>query len=262
MCTVSLIQVELGGYLLAANRDEHVTRGVALPPERTTIGATVFVAPRDADAGGTWIAVDRLGHSLCLLNGDRPAPGYVAPSDPRSRGLLLLELLRDPRPAAVAEELRELAERGWLDCRPFKLVAAAPRADESGVAALRADFDGEQLTIAPITAPHVETSNGFDPEGAARARRESFVRLLARLAPLAGSGVAAARAELLRFHASHAEGEAAAGLDRGGHLSVCVHRPEVRTVSTTLIEVRTEGVSMRYQPGSPCEGAPADEISP
>jgi hypothetical protein len=259
MCTVSLIVVD-GGYLLAANRDEHVTRGVARPPERATIGATRFVAPRDADAGGTWIAVDRAGRSLCLLNGDRPAAGYLAPDSVRSRGELVVELLADPRPAAVAESLRERAARGKLDVRPFKLVAAAPATDRSGVDAIRADFDGLALTVAAVAAPHVETSNGIDPAGAARARGESFRRLLERL-PLAEARAAdSLRPELLAWHASHAPG--VPGEDRGGVLSVCVHRPEVRTVSVTLIEVRRGRIVMRYQPGSPCRGNPAVELTP
>lgn len=257
MCTVSLLAVD-GGYLLAANRDEHVTRGVARPPERATAGATHFVAPRDADAGGTWIAVDRAGRSLCLLNGDRPAAGYLVPDGVRSRGVLMIELLADPRPAAVAESLRERASRGKLDVRPFKLVAAAPAAD--GVEAIRADFDGHSLTVASVAAPHLETSNGFDPAGAARARGESFRRLLERLPAAQARGADSLRSELLAWHASHAPG--VPGEDRGGVLSVCVHRPEVRTVSVTLIEVRRGRIVMRYQPGSPCEGNPAVEFAP
>ena len=260
MCTVSLIAVEQGGYLLAANRDEHVTRGVARPPERATIGTTAFVAPRDADAGGTWIAVDRDGRSICLLNGDRPAAGYLAPAEVRSRGALVVELLEDPRPAAVAELLRELAARGRLDVRPFKLVAAAPAAGGAGVEAIRADFDGAALTVASIAAPHLETSNGVDPAGAAKARQERFRFFLEHLPSAATQGATPLRDELLAFHASHAPGRV--GEERGGVLSVCVHRPEVRTVSTTLIEVRRERIVMRYQPGSPCEGNPAIQIAP
>jgi transport and Golgi organization protein 2 len=260
MCTVSLIAVDHGGYLLAANRDEHVTRGVARPPEHGAAGATRFVAPRDADAGGTWIAVDDEGRSVCLLNGDRPVAGYFAPDDVRSRGELVIELLRDPRPAAVAESLRERAASGKLDVRPFKIVAAAPIADHEEIEAIRADFDGASLAVASITAPHLETSNGFDPSGAAKARQAAFRRLLERLPSAAARGADPLRAELLAFHASHAPG--AVGEERRGALSVCVHRPEVRTVSTTLIEVRRERIVMRYQPGSPCEGNPAIEITP
>src|SRR6185295_12334723 len=139
MCTVSLLALPRGGYLLAANRDEHVTRGVARPPERAQAGGNSFVAPRDSDAGGTWIAVDRDGRTLCLLNGDRAGSTFEPPSPPPpspvipppaatdlpSRGRLVVDLMKDPRPAAVVEALRELHRLGALNYRPFKLVAVA-----------------------------------------------------------------------------------------------------------------------------------------
>jgi len=265
VCTVSLVGFPDGGYLLAANRDEYVTRRAALPPARERAGANGFVAPRDADAGGTWIAVDREGRSLCLLNGDRPAQGLVEPARSRSRGLLVLELLDDPRPEEVAARLRDLHARARLDVRPFKLVAVAPRCDgtESGIHAVRADFDGRKLSIAALVAPHVETSNGFDPAGVASARGESFRRLSQEVsratperAPEAEDCADRWRDALLRWHGSHADPTP------GSLFSVCVHRPEIRTVSCTLVDVRPARIALRYQPGYPCEAAPAVELSP
>ena len=40
-----------------------------------------------------------------------------------------------------------------------------------------------------------------------------------------------------------------------GPLSVCMHRPEARTVSRTLVEVAGDSAAMRYLDGSPCEPA-------
>jgi hypothetical protein len=264
VCTVSLLAPPRGGYLLAANRDEFATRGEAKPPERARAGANRFVAPRDPDKGGTWIAVDRAGCSLCLLNGDRVLAPSVAVraaapargAEFRSRGLLVLDLLEDPRPSAVAATLRALHRSGRLVYRPFKLVAVAPRARGRGVDALEIEFDGHALRCTRLAAPHVETSNGFDPAGVARARGASFGRLVARLRRLDG---ARWRDALLAWHRRH--------LDRAGgaaarRRSVCVHGPRVRTVSCTLVEVGAAGVSMRYQPGPPCRGFPGVERAP
>lgn len=264
MCTLSLLAPPRGGYLLAANRDEFATRGVARPPARARAGANRFVAPRDPDQGGTWIAVDRAGRSLCLLNGDRVlAPAEIARAAApvrgapfRSRGLLVLDLLEDPRPAAVVATLRALHRSGRLLYRPFKLVAVAPRARGRGVDARRIEFDGRALHCARLAAPHVETSNGFDPAGVARARGASFGRLAARLRRLDG---ARWRTALLAWHRRHLD---AAGGAAARRRSVCVHGLRVRTVSSTLVEVGPAGVSMRYQPGPPCRGFPGVELAP
>ena len=75
MCTVSWVH-QPGGYHLLSNRDEKRTRGTASAPALVERGGVRFIAPIDADFGGTWIAANEFGISLCLLNGD---PG-TAPS--------------------------------------------------------------------------------------------------------------------------------------------------------------------------------------
>jgi hypothetical protein len=182
------------------------------------------------------------------------ARAAAAAKELRSRGLLVVDLLADPRPEAVVARLRELHRRGRLLYRPFKLVAVAPDGDD--VEALRVEFDGAALTTARLDAPHVETSNGFDPDGVARARGASFRRFTTRLRRLDGERW---RAALLAWHQSHFEPVASAVARRR---SVCVHRLRVRTVSNTLVEVGRDGVAMRYQPGPPCREFPGVELSP
>src|SRR6516165_698509 len=90
MCTVSWVH-QRGGYHLLCNRDEKLTRGTAFAPALIERGGVRFIAPIDADFGGTWLAVNEFGISLCLLNGDAgTAPSGATPR--RSRGLLLREL--------------------------------------------------------------------------------------------------------------------------------------------------------------------------
>jgi len=172
-----------------------------------------------------------------------------------------------PRPARARPARRSAARGGRRDAaraaperplpyRPFKLVAVAPRARGRGVDARRIEFDGRALHCARLAAPHVETSNGFDPAGVARARGASFGRLAARLRRLDG---ARWRTALLAWHRRHLD---AAGGAAARRRSVCVHGLRVRTVSSTLVEVGPAGVSMRYQPGPPCRGFPGVELAP
>ncbi len=69
----------VAGYRLWFNRDELRSRGPEVPPrvEQTPEGMR-YIAPSDSDAGGTWIAVNELGITVCLLN------GYRAPQSPET----------------------------------------------------------------------------------------------------------------------------------------------------------------------------------
>src|SRR6516225_10904193 len=100
MCTVTWIR-EPDGYQLLCNRDEKLTRGKAEPPRLALSAGVQFLAPVDADFGGTWIATNEFGISLCLLNG---VPG---PSS-RSRGLLVLDLISLPSVEALVDRVRKL----------------------------------------------------------------------------------------------------------------------------------------------------------
>src|SRR3954452_13617046 len=84
MCTISWVH-EPGGYHLLCNRDEKRTRGIAEPPRLIQRGVS-YIAPTDADGGGTWIAVNEYGLALCLLNGQARAAE-------RSRGFVIPELI-------------------------------------------------------------------------------------------------------------------------------------------------------------------------
>src|SRR5947209_18986874 len=91
MCTVSWLRTPQG-YQLLCNRDELFARQPAQAPRQSSVNGVRFIAPVDGDFGGTWIAVNEFGLSLCVLNGYRKTgpssqPGFV------SRRLLLPELI-------------------------------------------------------------------------------------------------------------------------------------------------------------------------
>ncbi len=252
MCTLTFLPgMPGGGYLLATNRDESVQRGEAQPPTLRAIGGRQVLAPEDRDAGGTWIGVDDAGRCLAILNGDG-APAAPPPDPPVSRGLLVLELLEDLDAGALQRALERRRAAGRMPYRPFKLVLATP-GDGGGsreATLLRGDWDGATLAFHELVGPTCIVSSTRQPEQATAARGAAFARMLPSLPPPDAPGAVHEReASQRRVHASHS-----AEAPHGGPLTICMHRDEARTVSSTQVVVTAGEVSMRYQPGPPCEG--------
>jgi hypothetical protein len=255
MCTVTVLPgLPRGGYLLATNRDESPRRRPALAPFAAEIGGRLVLAPRDGDAGGTWIGVDESGFALTVLNGDRPAAA-PAPAEPISRGTLVMELLERRTPREVMDELRRRAARGEMRFKPFKLVAVAPGEGGAEARLWRAEWDGKALAFSEHDGPQIVTSSSFEPEEVERRRGRAFAEWMERVGPklrdaASAEDVDALADELHEFHASHAP-----GAPGGDAYSVCMHRTEARTVSSMLIAVGADDVRMDYQSGWPCKNA-------
>ncbi len=220
MCTLSF-RAERDGYELFFSRDERRSRAPARPPALQASAGVRFLAPRDPDGGGTWLAANHCGVTVALLNryGVTPRGEEFA-----SRGELVQAL-------ASARSLREVESRvcalplaSW---RPFELAAFAP--DEP---VLRLGWDGLVLEVQRGGSEPLCSSAVAD--GQARAARR------ARFAELAPADSAALEA----FHREHA-----AGL---GPLSTCMHRADAKTVSLSRVRVTRERVTLAYAAGSPC----------
>ena len=82
MCTATWL-IHRDGFELYFNRDESVRRGAAHAPEILELDGVRCLAPRDADAGGTWLGVNEHGLAVGLLNAwdglepARPEPGEL-----------------------------------------------------------------------------------------------------------------------------------------------------------------------------------------
>ena len=102
MCTLVLVVPPPGGVLqVAANRDEFLARP-AVTPEPSPDGR--WLAPRDLQAGGTWLGVNASGLFVGVTNrsaGTRDASR-------RSRGLLVLDALESPDAANLHRRLAAL----------------------------------------------------------------------------------------------------------------------------------------------------------
>jgi len=102
MCTVSFVPSG-NNFFFTTSRDEQAERPPSLLPSLYVINGLEVLFPKDPQAGGSWIAVNELGHVAVLLNGalkaHRPEPPY-----PKSRGLVLLELISHPSSVEIFEQ--------------------------------------------------------------------------------------------------------------------------------------------------------------
>src|SRR5712691_4013290 len=139
MCTISWIH-DTDGYQLLCNRDEKLTRRLALGPRMAVRNGTRFLAPVDGDFGGTWIGTNEFLVSVCLLNGAN-VTGSVSPSAAprRSRGLLLLDLIPLPSVAAICDGIKGTDLSAFA---PFTLAALEP-----GHPAAVLEWDGVNKTL-------------------------------------------------------------------------------------------------------------------
>jgi len=186
--------------------------------------------PVDGDAGGTWISVNDRGHALALLNRWDESP-HDAGTPLVSRGLLV----RDLAGVSGSDEVRtSLTGASLSRYRPFTLVSIAASAQP-----VLFEWNGADLSHGTAAQPGlIRTSSGSDQVGVERSRGELF-----REAAQAPGGLTPKI--LATLHKSHRPEK--------GALSICMHRDEAITVSSSLITVSQRFVLFRYVPGSPCE---------
>lgn len=102
MCTVTYIPTK-NGAILTSNRDEHISRGIALYPEIYQFNNRKLIYPKDSKAGGTWFISNEHGDAGVLLNGafekHIPTPPYR-----KSRGHVLPEIFQFTSPFDALKE--------------------------------------------------------------------------------------------------------------------------------------------------------------
>ena len=243
MCTLTLAWQAFADapVVVAANRDEAMSRP-SEPPTRQA-GTPGFLAPRDLEAGGTWIGVNDAGVFVGITNRWVAVEG----GGDRSRGLLV----RDALGASSAEEATRLVERALDEHRydGFNLVLADANA------ATLVEWDG-RARVRPLSpGVHVVVNVGADGEFFEPERRPE-------MGPEQANNAARVR-EGLRPEPGE---EPAQWLQRAAEVladhdyGVCVHQggPDggYGTRSSSLVTVRRDGsVDYQFAPGPPCETA-------
>jgi hypothetical protein len=220
MCTVTFIPVNNTVYL-SSNRDEKMRRSLAVPPKvySSPLGNLLF--PRDADAGGTWIAARDNGNAIVFLNG-----GFVAhapmPHYGKSRGLILLDLLNEPEPVDAFNSLElDLIE-------PFTAITWS----DQQLHECRWDGQEKHCTQLNIKKPHIWSSvTLYDPQTINK--RESWFEswIKTHLQP--------SQNDILHFHEFTGDGDA------GNDLKM-QREGKVSTVSISSLAIREDMISMQY----------------
>jgi uncharacterized protein with NRDE domain len=263
VCTLTLAWRTFGDapVALAATRDEALDRPSEPPAVRSggsddgdgvegaegdgTDDLVRYVAPRDAEAGGTWIGVSEGGLVVAVTNRwlDADREGE------RSRGLLVRDCLTAPSAeAAVRAVERELDERAYDG---FNLVLADDRA------AFLLTYDGGLVVTRLDPGVHVVGNVGGVVNGAERfavpERRRSFGeeradsarRIAGALAPEPGESGASWLDRASGVLADHEYG-------------ACLHGDEFGTRSFTRIRTGSPP-EIAYADGPPCE-TPAEAV--
>ena len=153
MCLLALFfrAVDDAAVVAGANREEYYQRGGE--PPRLLDGAVRSVAGVDPVAGGTWFGVNARGVLVAVTNRAKSE----TPARPRSRGLLVRELLECPSAAAAVERAVRALEQNEYAGGNF-LCADAERA-----VVLHA---GDWLRIRPLPPGlHVLTNRDINDAG-------------------------------------------------------------------------------------------------
>lgn len=229
---------------LAANRDESLERASEPPTVRGTDRR--FLAPRDAEAGGTWIGVNDAGVVVAVTNRWLE----VDRGGDRSRGLLVEDCLREPSAeTAVRAVERETAER---DYDGFNLVLA------DDTAAFLLAYDGGLTVTRLDPGVHVVGNVGGAVNGGTRfsipdrraefgeERAESVRRIAGALVPEPGESGEAWLDRASDVLADHAYG-------------ACLHGDGYGTRSFTRIRTGSDP-AMAFADGPPCE-TPAEPVA-
>ena len=237
MCTILLAWrcLDDARYVLAANRDEMLSRPAA-PPRRLCPSPPVF-GGRDLLAGGTWLAVTARGRLAAVTN--RRGAGDEAIRDPRrvSRGTIPLRILRA---AGTGEALARIRP---ADHNPFNLLVI------DADAAIAGHGDGHATSMPVVTlapGPHVLCVHDVDDTSHAKEQRlgERLREVLA--GRRSAAAVAEAMVEILRSHIS----------DGAARDAACVHDGEYGTVSASLVGLDAAGgLLYRHAQGHPCTTA-------
>lgn len=231
MCTVSIIRLPGDVIRLACNRDEQRSRQPALPPRVVWCGRRRAIMPIDPTGGGTWIAANDAGLVMALLNVNSPL--VRAGPAPVSRGRIIPSLMGH---ASVSEALAAAQEIEARAYGPLRLLIL--ERDQWGE--LISDGDGlRELRGSCVGMPLLRTSSGLGDEQVEAPRRQLFEVAFFR------HGASAQTQDALHRHQ---------WADRP-HLSVCMARPDARTVSYTVIEMNANRVHFRYHPAAPDEPA-------
>ncbi len=220
MCTVTYIPTN-NGFLLTSNRDEKLSRSIAIQPAKYTLNGLQLIFPKDPDAGGTWIALKEDGDAFCLLNGAFETYVHGAQFT-QSRGEVVLAI------AASEEPIHAFKQKNLSRCAPFTLVVI-----RAGIL-YELRWDGLQQYFARLdeNQPHIWSSATLYTKVQQKLREQWFAEWLIGKQSFNSY-------DLFHFHQFAGDGDSAT------NLLMC--RSNVyKTVSVTCIQTGQESYSLEH----------------
>jgi uncharacterized protein with NRDE domain len=103
MCTVTFIPGK-GKVFITSNRDEKLNRKSAHAPSLCMYKGWNMLFPKDAEAGGSWIALKENGDAAVLLNGAF-IKHHSQPPYRESRGVIFLDVLASKYPSIIFSKI-------------------------------------------------------------------------------------------------------------------------------------------------------------
>jgi hypothetical protein len=252
VCTVTILpRTTLAGYgtsldrpvlRIVCNRDEQRTRAAALPPTVHTIGDRRVAMPIDPAGGGSWIAVSDRGLVFALLNlsqeGGVDAPSRATTrSQPMrlSRGMLIPEVAASD---SVTQALDHALSVDVTRYHPFRLLLV----DRHQLVECWPEARRLRYRRSFLQGPLMRTSSGLGDSVVLGPRRALFRRFF--------DFTRDPRAAQDGFHEHQWSGRE--------HVSVRMERPDAKTVSRTVVDVRCDVASLTYDA---LDGAPPARVS-
>jgi len=220
MCTVTFIPAK-GGCYITSNRDEKAGRKQALPPATYCYDDIALVYPKDADAGGTWIALHNNGNAAVLLNGafmaHVPEPPYN-----KSRGLIFLDVISNELP------VQKFLQIDLLNIEPFTLVVF----ENDSLYECRWDGSRKYHKQLNKNKHHIWSSATLYNEQTVKKREQWFAEWL-------NKNPTPSMQDILHFHQFAGEGDTQNDL-------LMNRNNNMLTVSVTGIELNNKKATMHY----------------
>jgi len=228
MCTLSYLLTD-NGYELFFNRDEQRSRPIALPPKYYKNA----IYPLDPQGNGTWLAVNKYGLSLALLNYYQACESatneYGSETKYVSRGQLIPYLMTTITDIKHNNSVGALLQKLDLAIyQPFQLAIFPANLTKLTASVDFYQWDGKQLRLTQQQQPF--TSSGVNFAYVEKQRKNKFKQLICPNN--------ATREQFKNFHLSQ---------ESEGSYSVNMERFDAKTVSISHICVEQNKTDVVHQ---------------
>ena len=220
MCTVTFIPAK-DKYYITSNRDEKSLRRQALAPKSYIHNNRTIIYPKDAEAGGSWIAMHDNGNAAVLLNGAFVKHVSLPPYN-KSRGLVFLELIATDMP------LRKFLNTDFNNIEPFTLIVF----NNGNLYECRWDGSKKYCTQIDAATPNIWSSATLYNETVVKKREQWFAKWL-------NKNPNPSQQDILHFHQFAGDGDTQNDL-RMNRNSIML------TVSVTGLELTKQKGTMHY----------------